>query len=146
MSWARISRSTRLWFTLRPRRASSVVIAGLAVGPVELVVDQADRRDQRGLGLLGVAGPGGLACAPVTERLTGDLRDVAGRGDREALGLPGSDPAVAGHCPDSFTQKAVARLSRSRSIRSRAFSLRSSASSARSDVVRPGSAGSGWVI
>ncbi|HSH58464.1 MAG TPA: hypothetical protein VK988_02265 [Acidimicrobiales bacterium] len=48
-----------------------------------------------------------------------------------------SDPAIAGHCPDSFTQKAVARLSRSHSIRNRAFSRRSSASLARSVVVIP---------
>ena len=38
---------------------------------------------------------------------------------------------------DSFTQKAVARLSRSRSIRRRALSLRSRASSAFSSVVSP---------
>ena len=46
--------------------------AGLAVGPVELVVDLADLRHQRGLGPLGVAGPGGLPGPPVTERLAAD--------------------------------------------------------------------------
>jgi len=49
------------------------------------------------------------------------------------LGSPGSDPAIAGHSPDSLTQKAVARLSRCRSIRNWAFSRRASASSAHSE-------------
>src|SRR5829696_2027439 len=42
--------------------------AGLAVGPVELVVDLADLGHQGDLGLLGVAGPAGPPGPPVVER------------------------------------------------------------------------------
>src|SRR6266516_1814065 len=111
--------------------------ARLAIGAVGRGVDLPHQPDQLGLGELRGGWPGRGACPPIVERLTGHVCDVTRHRDREPLGLPGSDPPIAGHCPDSFTQKAVARLSRSRSIRSRAFSLRSSANSVRSDVVTP---------
>ena len=76
--------------------------------------------------------------APVVE----PRRRHAGRFARLRHREPGRllvvDTLVAAHgVDDSFTQKASDRLSRSRSIRSCAFSARSSASSARSSAVSP---------
>ncbi len=63
---------------------------------------------------------------------------LAGARHRQPFGPLVIDTAVTPHRVDvSFTQKATDRLSRSRSIRSCAFSARSSARSARSSVVSP---------
>ncbi len=74
---------------------------------------------------------------PVIERLPTHARSPAAQHGRKPLGPPGSDPATAGQSPDSVTQTAVAPLSRSRSMRSCAFSRRSRVSSNRSPDLSP---------
>src|SRR5215211_620379 len=101
-------------------------------------MDGADLGDQLSLGMLGrplalltLGGPGVEGRGRDTSRLAG--------GDHwEPGGLLGIDAAVAAHGVDvSLTQKATVRLSRSRSIRSLAFSASKSRSRARSSVVSP---------
>ena len=67
-------------------------------------------------------------------------------GDRGSGLLRQDDPVAAHRVPLSVAKKAAARLSRSRSWRSRAFSRRNRTSSARSSVVSPSSRSwrSGW--
>jgi hypothetical protein len=107
------------------------------VSPIEVVGDLAHRHDQGAFFKLSADRVDLAAASPIIEARDRHLRDLTPRGHRAIFGLPSQDPQIAGHCPDSFTQKAVARLSRSRSIRNRAFSFRSLANSARSSVVTP---------
>ena len=83
---------------------------GRPVCPPVLGVDLFDRPDELGLGQLRGAGLGRLAGGPVVEPLAADAGRPARGCGREPLRPPGSDPPIAGHCPDSFTQKAVARM------------------------------------
>jgi hypothetical protein len=109
-----------------------------AVAAVRAGVDAADLADQPCLlpvvvrgSLRGAAGPG------VVGR-PGHPGRRAGGGYREPCGLLGIDTAVAHHGVDvSLTQKATVRLSRSRSIRSLAFSRSSARSRACSSRVSP---------
>ena len=76
----------------------------------------ADRPKEVRLGEITLAGTRGVPGAPVIERLTAHSGCFTAQRGRESLGLSGSHPPQTGHCPNSLTQKAVARLSNSRSV------------------------------
>lgn len=110
---------------------------GRSVRPTGLGVDLFDRLDELGLGQLRGAGPRDLAGGPAAA--SGGSRRQPGTTPRpEPLGPPGSHLPVAGHWPDSSTQKAVVRLAAHTPVRSFEFSRRNRTSSERSSVVRPG--------
>src|SRR4029450_1166315 len=98
----------------------------------------ADLGDQLSLGLLGRPLPLLTLGGPGVEGRGRDTSRLAGGAHGEPGGLLGIDTAVAAHGVDiSLTQKATVRLSRSRSIRRRAFSPSSARSRACSSVVSP---------
>ena len=120
--------TTMAEFAMHPRHPV------VAVGRVE---DLAHQADEFGLGDLTLGRLGRLPGAPVIEPRRRYLDDFARCDDREPGCLLVSDTFVAAHDVDSVTQKASDRLSRSRSIRSCAFSARNWEFSARSSAVTP---------
>ena len=80
------------------------------VRPAGVGVDLAHLGHQLGLSPLNRQRPRLLAVPPVVERLAAHFGNPASGAVRESLGLAGSNPPIAGHCPDSLTQKAVARM------------------------------------
>jgi hypothetical protein len=109
-----------------------------AVGAVRAGVDAADLTDQPGPLPLAVRGSLGDALGPGVGGRAGHPGRGAGGGYREACGLLGIGTPVATHGADvPVTQKATVRLSRSRSVRSRALSHSSSRSRVRSSLEGP---------
>ena len=107
--------------------------------PVDLAVrgpDLLDALRQPGVAERAIRGRSGRPGVIARAR---DAEQPAGDGDRGS-GLLGRDDPVGGHRVSvSDAKKAAARLSRSRSCRSRTFSRRSRRSSSRSSLVRPSS-------